>query len=279
MKMLSNLLPGLREVRAPFVAGCITLVALYLLLDEHIADLAGLSATDNGIKNVSKLLLGAGGLAVAGIFAYLVGALIMQAMKQIKYRTAYLLDGWVSKKYSISEYASKPRDEWSLMARLIIPFSRTSLARLREKCEFDSDRTNVVQFEIRRSGGKRLLVANKDLYLEYDRLQAEADLRRAAAWPGLILLVALIDSVSSWWPLRDIIIGTIIGLIILLGLGIDARMINLQANSMYAHTVADGIVSTAALDERARELRDAAKSRQSDSSTSEAEPATTKSEA
>jgi hypothetical protein len=178
MQMLSNILPGIREVRAPFVAGFITLVALYLILDERIAILTGPSA-DNSIEAVRRLLGKSGRLAVAGIVTYLVGALIMQAMKQIKYRTAYRLDSWVSKKYNISEYARKPRKDWSAMARLVIPFSRTSLARLLSKCDSDRDLTNVVQFEIRRSGGKRLLVANKDLYLEYDRLQAEADLRRA----------------------------------------------------------------------------------------------------
>jgi hypothetical protein len=275
MQMLSNILPGIREVRAPFVAGFITLVALYLILDERIAILTGPSA-DNSIEAVRRLLGKSGRLAVAGIVTYLVGALIMQAMKQIKYRTAYRLDSWVSKKYNISEYARKPRKDWSAMARLVIPFSRTSLARLLSKCDSDRDLTNVVQFEIRRSGGKRLLVANKDLYLGYDRLQAEADLRRAAAWPGLVLLVALIGSFSSW-PLWEISIGTTIGLIILLGLGLDARVINLEANSMYAHAVADGIVSTAALDERALKSSDTAKSRQSDKSTIEAIPVTTKS--
>jgi hypothetical protein len=273
MQMLSNLLPGIREVRAPFVAGFITLVALYLFLDEQIAILTGPSATDNGIETVRNLLGLSGRLAVAGIIAYLVGALVMQAMKQIKYRTAYRLDSWISKKYNISEYARKPRKDWSLTARLVIPFSRTSLARLLSKCDFDRDLTNVVQFEIRRSGGKRLLVANKDLYLEYDRLQAEAELRRAVAWPGLVLLVALIGSLS--WPLWAALTGIAISLIILLGLGVDARMINLQANSMYAHAVADGIVSTASLDEY--DAKKAAKSGQSDKSTDETRPVTAKS--
>jgi hypothetical protein len=268
MQMLSNLLPGIREVRAPFVAGFITLVALYLFLDKQIADLTAPSAIDNGIERVHDLLGVSGRLALAGIVTYLVGALIMQAMKQIKYRTAYRLDSWVSEKYNISEYARKPRKDWSLTARLVIPFSRASLARLLSECDFDRNLTNVVQFEIRRSGGKRLLVANKDLYLEYDRLQAEADLRRAAAWPGLVLLVALIGSVS--WPLWAILIGTIIGLIILLGLGMDARVINLEANSLYAHAVADGIVSTASLDEY--DAKKVAKSRQPDASTNETRP-------
>ena len=53
--MLSNLLPGIREVRAPFVAGFITLVALYLFLDEEVADLTGPGATDNSIETWARI--------------------------------------------------------------------------------------------------------------------------------------------------------------------------------------------------------------------------------
>ena len=73
--MLSSLLPGIREVRAPFVAGFITLVALYLLFDRQIAILTQPSAVDNGIRTVTSLLGLSGRLAVGGIIAYLVGAL------------------------------------------------------------------------------------------------------------------------------------------------------------------------------------------------------------
>lgn len=273
--MLSSLLPGIRGVRAPFVAGFIMLVALYLFLDKQIAILTQPSATDNGIETVLNLLGLSGRLAVGGIVAYLVGALIMQTMKQMTYRTAYLLDKWISKKYNISEFARRPREDWTFFARLVIPFSRTSVARLLSRCNFDRDLTNAVQFEIRRGGGKRLLVANRDLYLEYDRLQAEAELRRAVAWPGLVLLLALIGSLS--WPLWAALIGIIISLIILLGLAIDARMINLEANSMYAHAVADGIVSTASLDARALESEDGAMFRQSNKLANESKPVAAKS--
>lgn len=196
--MLSSLLPGIREIRAPFVAGFISLLALYLLLDKQIAVLTQPSSADDGVKMVLNLLGLTGRLAVAGVVTYLVGALILQAMQQIRYRTAYWLNAWASKKYNVVEWAQKPREKWTLLGRLIIPFSRTSLDRLFRRCYSKPDLADDVQLEIRRGGGKRLLVINKDLYLEYDRLQSGAELRRAVAWPGLLLLAALVFSLS--WP-------------------------------------------------------------------------------
>jgi hypothetical protein len=252
MQMLSSLLPGIREIRAPFVAGFIFLVALYLLLDKQITVLTQPSSADAGVKMVMKWLDSTGRLAVAGIVAYLVGALVLQAMQQIRYRAAYRLNAWTGKKYNIVEWGDKPREEWTLWGRLMIPFSRTSLVRLIARCNSDPILTDAVQLEIRRGGGKRLLVVNRDLYLEYDRLQSAAELRRAVAWPGVLLLAALVFSLS--WPLWAASIGVFLSLVVLFGLGLDARLMNKEANSMYAHAVADRIVSTPSLEALEGEL-------------------------
>lgn len=43
-------------------------------------------------------------------------------------------------------------------------------------------------------------------------------------------------------------IGVFLGLVVLFALALDARLINTEANSMYAHAVADRIVSTPSLE-------------------------------
>jgi hypothetical protein len=244
-----SLLPGVRQLRAPFVAGAITLVAVYLLLDKQIDTLIQPSAADRGVETVVRLLGLGGRLAVGAIVAYLVGSLVIQAIDYIRYFEEVSLHDWTKKKYDFVNWSSKPREEWTLWARLAIPFSRSSLVRLVARCGSNDELIDSVTIEIRRGRGKgRFLIASKDLYLEYDRLESEAELRRAIAWPGVILLVALIASLS--WPLWAALIGISAGLVILLGLGIHARIIQKDANSTYAHAVADRIVSTPSLEER-----------------------------
>jgi hypothetical protein len=243
--MLSSLLPGIRQLRAPFVAGVISMVAVYLLLDKQIDTLIQPSAADPGVETIVSLLGLGGRLAVGAIAAYLVGSLILQAIDYIRYFEERF-KGWMTKKYNFVDWAAKS-EEWTLWSRLAIPFSRSSLVRLVARCEFDPNLIEAVQSDIRRGRGKgRLLVVSKDLYLEYDRLEAEAEFRRAVAWPGLILLVALVASLS--WPIWAVWIGMITSLIVLLGLAIHARIIQKDANSIYAHAVADDLVSTASLD-------------------------------
>jgi hypothetical protein len=73
--LLSNLLPGFRELRAPLAAGYIWLLALYLAIEPHVPDAEdadGLYATLLHLRDEASSV----GLAVAvGFAAYLVGSL------------------------------------------------------------------------------------------------------------------------------------------------------------------------------------------------------------
>jgi hypothetical protein len=73
--MLSNLLPGLREIRAPLAAGYLFLVSAWVLFHDHVNVGEGASGTVDAILEL-KGQLGTGAFAAALSFlAFLLGAL------------------------------------------------------------------------------------------------------------------------------------------------------------------------------------------------------------
>jgi hypothetical protein len=75
--MLTSLLPGIRNLRAPLAAGYLWLLALGLLLEPHIPDRANATGLIASLYRLSGALRPAGLLAVATFAAYLIGSLSM----------------------------------------------------------------------------------------------------------------------------------------------------------------------------------------------------------
>lgn len=95
-------------------------------------------------------------------------------------------------------------------------------------------------------GGKRLLVANRDLCGEYDRLRSEAEFCDAVVVPGSLLLLLVLMNLQFSPYVEVLVFG---GAVVLFAfLFHAARALDREALSMYAHAVADGVVSTQTLD-------------------------------
>jgi hypothetical protein len=227
-------------MRAPLTAGTLLLVSAYLLLYDSADTVVAGDRISPGLQSVYDTL-GRGGMLIAGgIVAYLLGTVVTRSLtRSMRLRQAALVPRVAAPEYR--DARRKPR-----RLALQAPFSRPALARVFRLCEERDLPAETVLAEIVLSGGKRLLVANRDLYAHYDRLQAEAELRLAIVPPALLLAVAVTLQVPAALGVEIAAVAFVAAISVMV-LG-DAQAILCEANSMYAHMVADGLVSTPTLD-------------------------------
>lgn len=241
--MLASLLPGLRQLRAPLIAGALCIASLFLMLYESSRTSLAQEDLSAGLEALSDLLGAQGRLAALSVVTYLVGAGVVALVGALRRRGHLLALPQLVLVTGFSSSTTWPT-RWCHVTRS--PFTYASLVRLRRKCNDDQQLLKGVLADIINGGGVRLLASNTDLYQEYDRIRAEAEFREAVAVPGLVLLFVMVQQVA-WGLWTETLVGALvlIGLLLLL---VQAQALHREANSMYAHTVADGVVSTASLD-------------------------------
>lgn len=238
--MLSTLLPGLRAVRSPLAAG-------WLILGVAVVAFTGpakrVTTGDlgDGYKALDDLLGRAGWIVVASVGAYLLGAAYISLHERLVRHMNTKIVGAVVR----SDYLDRDQKLWE---KVLMPFSRPSLRRLgrTHSSERDSEEARLVCLDILFGGGVRLLLANRDSWMEYDRLRAESEFRDAVAIPLAVLVTALAIESSV-----DVAVG-LLAVVAAGGFAVAlfcaARRLEREAYSMHAHLVADGVVSTASLD-------------------------------
>lgn len=239
--VLAALLPGLREVRPPLTAGVLLLATAFVLLANHLGSIADESGKSESIQRLDDLIGRPVWLGIISIAAYLVGSVFMSFRDRAEREAA----AWLTRSLATDDYLSRSQTRFEA---IFATFSRPSLRRLGylggEK--FDVKLIYPVCVDIIFGGGKRLLVSNDALYDEYDRLTSEAAFRDAAAIPGTLALVAFTIELHYSWPIS--IALALAGLILATLIFVNARQLQREARSMYAHAVADGEVSTSTLD-------------------------------
>lgn len=236
--MLTSLLPGLRQLRAPFVAGALLGATLYVAVVDLWSPLVQYERLGPGLRSLLDALGPSGLLAVLSVFAYLTGAVYLSALQHLLQKSNRKVLGNLVSVDFVDGRKSIP-------ARITAPFTTPSLVRLRRRCHGDPQLTEQVCSEILSDGGKRLLTTNLDLYGEYDRMRSEAEFRYAITLPAFGFLIISLMQVD--WPFiakLTLVFICIVGFAILL---MQARFFDRDANSIYAHAVADGVVSTASL--------------------------------
>jgi hypothetical protein len=231
----------LREVRAPLLAGGLLLAAVYLVLFDAADDVLAESEVSDSLQSLYELLGRNGLLAAAAVLAYLVGTVFTRLMTLAMRSFTFRLVPLVAVPEFIQSTAPRPR-----LLHFCRPFSRPSIRRILPLCEQRQCRAEDVLTDIIVSGGKRLLSTHRDLYMEYDRLRSEAELRLAVVLPALVLAVVVAFQVPATLA-TEVASIAVVGLIALLVL-IDAMTLTRHANSMYAHAVADGVITTPTLD-------------------------------
>jgi hypothetical protein len=238
--VLGILLPGVREIRASLVAGTLLLASAYLLLFDSADSVFAHDSVSPGLRSIYDLFGRTGLLVAGGVGAYLVGTVLSRLMN----RRVRLWQVDLVPRIVASSYLSAPTKPRLLAVRA--PFSRPSLARIVRLCQARGVPAGTVLGEIVLSGGKRLLAANRDLYSDYDRLQSEAEFRLAIVLPALLLAI----TVALQVPGSLVVEVGAIALACTMGASVvgDALAILRESHSMYAHMVADGVISTPTLD-------------------------------
>ncbi len=131
--------------------------------------------------------------------------------------------------------------------RFFTPFSRPSLVRLSQTCDGDIVLVSAVCRNILTGGGNRLLVSNERLHGQFDRLRSEVEFRYCLAIPFLLLVWTVTLRVSWGGYLEELALT--VAVLIDLALLLQARILSKWSFYLHAHAVADGAVSTPALDE------------------------------
>lgn len=211
--LLANLLPGLRDVRAPLSTGCIWLLTLWLILEDRVPTSRQAHGVWASLYRLGDLIGPAGVLAAGSFLAYLIGAMLAVRVVTVNAReapkTARLRIGGTALTPRVSRLAyddlvSFLQDQGRLPRPA--PESTAAVTPERERGE-----RLVVGLAVRDILGEtrqlrtKLLIASYDLFNEYDRAVGEAEFRKNVSYALVGLTATLSWLQSPWWALLLIV--------------------------------------------------------------------------
>jgi hypothetical protein len=262
--LITNLLPGLRDLRTPLAVGYLWLVALWLVLYKHLPKSIG---TARGpMKSLYELgdFVGKGVVLAAATFvAYLLGSLLVRPPRtwlnakadqkddeagkdddKFDWVWIYLLDGHIADS-AILQLRSFVDNKLREVEDVMHPWLHRRILEARELPIIQKDDDPYATILNLRSAyvssiledqdlvGMQLQARNRDLWETYDRKTAESHFRYGITWP-LIAIIAIISLQSSWFWLFLLIIP-----VWLLTL---AWRLNLEAKATLIQAIITGLV-------------------------------------
>jgi tetratricopeptide (TPR) repeat protein len=197
--VLANLLPGLREIRAPIVSGYMWLVFFFLVLHSDLPTRDNASSAVQPLFELGDRLSVLGIATVASVAAYLVGSAMQEVLKLVgrsvpRRKTFYGEAGTHTTERGRQNLHGSVRMRvkgivQSLFEVALAPGER-EIARAPETDEV------IAELPLVRT---MLLGEHPELVGELDRLQAEADLRITVAFPLAALAIYLAIEASPGW--------------------------------------------------------------------------------
>lgn len=205
--MLANVLPGLRNVRAPLSAGCIWLLTLWMILEDRVPMPQQAHGVWASLYRLGGLIGPAGVLASVAFLAYLIGAMLAVRVVTVNAREAPKAAKFWGTRTDVTPRVSQLAydDLVSFLQdheRVPAPEPEVPAA---GRSEREEGRRLVVNLAVRDILGEtrqlrtKLLIANYDLFNEYDRAVGEAEFRKNVAYALLGLTAALSWMQSPWW--------------------------------------------------------------------------------
>ena len=252
--MLAELVPGIRNLRAPLVAGVMWLIVGWLALYGTLG--LGDPQKIAGPKwaELFDHLGRPGTIAILGVVTYLVGSVSVSLVRGLMLRL----------NLSALEKSIDPAGAHRVVLRYrgLKPFGRYAQFRAYQAgvqayeqasashpdLSLRATATDVARGVLRDTMfiDKRLLAASEPLYNEYSRYRAEAEFRDAILLPALPLLVATLANLNL--SVAEETIGAFAFLTLLIAVFVQARNDDREANSILAHAVADGLIATAVME-------------------------------
>jgi hypothetical protein len=181
-RLLTSLLPGLREVRTPLTVGYLYLLLGWLWFADHIPRHKpkgdGLVAR---LFELSDIFGPAASVAALTFVAYILGALLTLSFPNVLARSHLFLIG-----VDARQTRRQLLEVLDAVGMSLFEYSQGFSPDERDELERDIERAQ-------RAGPAdlrvRLLVANQELYGEYDRLAAEAEFRLNLCLPLIALSI------------------------------------------------------------------------------------------
>ncbi len=195
--MLASLLPGLRDVRTPLTVGYLWLVASWVWFGGYLPEKR---PTDDGVIlrlfELSDLFGPGATIAAFSLAAYILGVLLTVPV------------GWsdlfIRWGYRVSEEAAQTRAAYHRM----VSANQERIYEAGGPLGMSPQAMDDFESEIQRAMATstsdlrpRLLVANQELYGEYDRLESEAAFRLNLCLPISALGTTALFTLSPWWGL------------------------------------------------------------------------------
>jgi hypothetical protein len=211
--MLANLLPGLRDVRAPLSAGCIWLLTLWLVLGDRVPTRQQADGVWASLYRLGDLIGPAGVLASGSFLAYLIGAMLavrvvtvnaQEAPKSARFWDAKTIITPRVSRLAFNDLVSFLQDQGRVPAPQPDVNGTGGPQRTRGERLVVSLAARDILGETRQLRTK-LLIANYDLFNEYDRAVGEAEFRKNVAYALVGLTAALSWLQSPWWALMLVI--------------------------------------------------------------------------
>ncbi|MFF7868499.1 hypothetical protein ACFZCT_18860 [Streptomyces qaidamensis] len=211
--MLANLLPGLRDVRAPLSTGCIWLLTLWLILEDHVPTPQQAHGVWASLYRLGGLIGPAGVLASGAFLAYLIGAMLAVRVVTVNAREAPKAMAFWGGRTALAPRVS--RFAYDDLVSFLHNQDRLPQPEPDGTAAVSPERERgarlVANLTVRDILGEtrqlrtKLLIANYDLFNEYDRAVAEAEFRKNVAYALLGLTAALSWLQSPWWALLLIV--------------------------------------------------------------------------
>ncbi|MFF8265006.1 hypothetical protein [Streptomyces virginiae] len=267
--MLASLLPGIRELRTPLATGYIYLLTVFLLVAGRIPARAEAPEPMRLLYDAVEWMGKPAALAAVTFVAYLVGSVLAVRAATINHALGITWQLWLRRLARRREkhgHAVEIRDFGDFMGlrRLSPTFARFTA--LRAELTKSAADTLVRHFEDR--GGTpelfmsqdemawheglvtvvldlpqlrtRLYGADKDLYGDYDRLTAEADLKVNVGFATTVLSCVIAVLGEPWWVLLSLPMA------FLIYRGLSTAK---QANDVLVQAIVTGVVTSPNIEE------------------------------
>lgn len=240
--MKSNLLTGIRELRAGLATGFMLLFAGYLLWNRYTNSAITLTPPLNAII---KMIGSFGVITVITTLAYLVGVSYLYGLETV---VNYVQKWAIKKDREMQKHNRMVRH----ILNIIRPLSGSSIKRLNIKAKTfyintaqDHEKTGLNNF-IEKVAEDMLWIEGKlagsELNIDFIRLNTEAHLRIGVG--SLIPVVFLALLLELNFSTIDTCILVLIGIVGAYGLMLQGFYLHRKSLSMLAHHVADGVLVT-----------------------------------
>jgi tetratricopeptide (TPR) repeat protein len=197
--LLFNLLPGLREIRAPLISGYLWLVFFFLALHGELPSTDNPDSALKPIFRIGEDLTTAGLVAVTGVVAYLVGSAMQELWKLMShlfsparplYGEAGIRTSTAGREDVRQAVRARMQSVTNLLAQVAVSPGEKGIAEEPEPQAIERELPLI----------RTLLLGERpELVGELDRLQAEADLRVTVAFPLAFLALYLTFEASPGW--------------------------------------------------------------------------------